>query len=98
MTKNELQAELKRLTAELAQTRATLENAPGARAAAGPARPVITLTPDDPPPAMEPDKGDLTPDYARWVLTKISLAEARSLYGGREQHLPGDVRLVLQSA
>jgi hypothetical protein len=58
-----------------------------------PSRPAYS---GDNPPPMAPDKGDLTEEYARWMVATQSLAACQAQYSGREQHLPADVQAVLK--
>lgn len=50
------------------------------------------------PPPIDPDKGDMTPDYARWIVATQPAAVSRERYFGRERHLPVDVQIALKGA
>ena len=48
-----------------------------------------------PPPPVEPDKGDLTPEFVRWLVATQPTAAVQARYADREHHLPDDVRAAL---
>jgi len=82
----ELQREIERLKRVIEQA------APGAVELTG-----LPLAPfGDSPPPRDPSMGDLTPDYARWLVATQSLAAVQAQYAGREQHLPTDVQAALK--
>ena len=47
---------------------------------------------------MHADLGDLSPDYARWLLHTQPIESLRELYDLRERHLPEDVQAALRKA
>ena len=58
--------------------------------------PVLTIPPDSPPPPVEPDLGDLTPAFARWIIQTQPLESCRERYADRERYLPDDVQAALK--
>lgn len=87
-----------RVTEELERFKSQGASAPAGGHSPQPAgaTPAPANTDGDEPPRVDPDKGDLTPDYARWLVATQPLEACQQQYAGREQYLPEDVQAKLK--